>query len=689
MGPRLRPDPEETGKVGTSHLPSVTVAAGPPKEADIRIRLSTGSAVRPRPSAAIARAPARVPAFLGALVAALAMTLAGPPAAAIDAPAAAAVTCPASLQALLDATPSGGKVTVPPCTYRETVTINKPLTLRGYGATISGKDAAGTTVRPAWVIVNASDVTVEGFTMRDASNAAQTGAVRVKAGISRFTLHACDLGYAAGANVSIGVANSSVIEGCAIHHGGQEGVHMGGDGTNGRNNVLRNNRIYANNTAGFDPGWEAGGVKATRQTGLLMEGNEVYDNAGPGLWCDIDCRSITVRDNRVHHNDREGILFEISSGARISGNAVWNNGYGFAAWGWGAGISVSSSDRADVVGNTVAWNARGISVISQGRELAPNDHNTVHENVVVSAVGDGVVGWYDDKDGSLFSTANANTGSGNRYWIGAAEPTAYRFGWAGGQSTLAAFNATPGEEGGTYLTDAERDAALGAAGIPAEDGTLLPGSSAGDLRVSVALGRIGTTGVPATISWSPIALADAYRVQLQRDGGGSTTLRLSSPASRSVAVDLATGSRYLVRLRHRTPPATWSAWSAPALMTPARYEETTSLGAYRGTWRRVASTGASGGYVRYATTPGATAAFRFTGRAVAWIAPVGPTRGSARVYVDGRYRTTVNLHRSSADVRRVVYRAAWTASGAHTVEIHVVGTTGHPRVDVDAFAVIR
>ncbi len=98
-------------------------------------------------------------------------------------------------------------VTAPACTYRETVTINKPLTLRGYGATISGKDAAGSTVRSAWLVVNASDVTVEGFTMRDANNAAQTGAVKAKAGVSRFTLRACDLAYAAGANVSIGGAN--------------------------------------------------------------------------------------------------------------------------------------------------------------------------------------------------------------------------------------------------------------------------------------------------------------------------------------------------------------------------------------------------------------------------------------------------------------------------------------------------
>ena len=110
---------------------------------------------------------------------------------------------------------------------------------------------------------------------------------------------------------------------------------------------------------------------------------------------------------------------------------------------------------------------------------------------------------------------------------------------------------------------------------------------------------------------------------------------------------------------------------------------------YRGTWRRVVSAGASGGVVRTTATKGASATFRFTGRAVAWVAPVGSARGSARIYVDGVYRTTVSLYRAGADVRRVVYRAAWSARGTHTLEIRVVGTPGHPRVDVDAFAVLR
>jgi nitrous oxidase accessory protein NosD len=363
-------------------------------------------------------------------------------------------------------------VTAPACTYRETVTINKPLTLRGYGSTISGKDAAGTTVRPAWVVVNASDVTVEGFTMRDANNAAQTGAVKVKAGVSRFTLRACDLAYAAGANLSYGAANDSVVEDCAIHHAGQLGVAMGGDGTNGRDNVLRNSRIYANNTAGFDVEWEAGGLKATRQTRLRLEGNEVYDNAGPGFWCDIYCRDIVVAGNRIHHNSKTGIEFEVSTGATIRGNWIWENGWGKASWGWGAGIGVYSSGGAEVYDNIVAWNYSGISVISQDRQDWSHSatNNYVHDNTIIGEYDPQsdrwLTFWAQDWAGIIFNASSNNRGSGNRYWMNHAEDSRARFAWGGPRSSLAAFNATPGEEGGTYLTDAQKTSILTNAGMP-------------------------------------------------------------------------------------------------------------------------------------------------------------------------------------------------------------------------------
>jgi hypothetical protein len=57
--------------------------------------------------------------------------------------------------------------------------------------------------------------------------------------------------------------------------------------------------------------------------------------------------------------------------------------------------------------------------------------------------------------------------------------------------------------------------------------------------------------------------------------------------------------------------------------------------------------------------------------------------------VDGVYRTTVNLTRSSTLPRSIVFATSWSTRGTHSVKILVVGTEGHPRIDVDAFAVLR
>ena len=80
--------------------------------------------------------------------------------------------------------------------------------------------------------------------------------------------------------------------------------------------------------------------------------------------------------------------------------------------------------------------------------------------------------------------------------------------------------------------------------------------------------------------------------------------------------------------------------------------------------------------------------FRFTGRAVAIVAPKGASRGSAKLYVDGVYVSTVNLYRSVWKPRNVVAARSWTTAGKHTIRLVAVGTPRHSRVDIDAFLVI-
>jgi hypothetical protein len=59
--------------------------------------------------------------------------------------------------------------------------------------------------------------------------------------------------------------------------------------------------------------------------------------------------------------------------------------------------------------------------------------------------------------------------------------------------------------------------------------------------------------------------------------------------------------------------------------------------------------------------------------------------GSAKVYVDGVLKATVNAQSSSALNRVLAYAFEWAADGAHTLRIVNAATSGHPRTTVDGF----
>ena len=95
-----------------------------------------------------------------------------------------------------------------------------------------------------------------------------------------------------------------------------------------------------------------------------------------------------------------------------------------------------------------------------------------------------------------------------------------------------------------------------------------------------------------------------------------------------------------------------------------------------------------GGGALGAVGAGATATFAFTGSQVAWIATRAANRGQAAVALDGVPTTTVDLARSDTQYRRLVFGHAWPSSGPHTLTITVLGTPGHPYVDIDGLVVV-
>ena len=336
---------------------------------------------------------------------------------------------------------------------------------------VLGEDPSGqtveVTVRPDWVVVDAPDVTIEDFVMRHAASPAQFGGIHGSAGADRLTIRHVDLGDAHGALVSFHDLTGGSLLDSRLERGGQIGVKGGGDGV--RDLTIVGNEILDNNTEGFDTGWEAGGIKITNGTGVTIQSNVVTGNVGAGIWCDIDCSGVDITGNRVGENSRAGIMFEISRGAHIADNVVWDNGWGFATWAWGAGILISSASDALVERNTVAWNADGIAVVSQERGNPAWDRVTdVHviDNVVVAGPPGGwLLGMAEDWASGIHDAAADNTGLDNRFGEDPNHPRECLYVWMTCFDRLDSFSNTSAGTGSILMSDDERRAALAAVGL--------------------------------------------------------------------------------------------------------------------------------------------------------------------------------------------------------------------------------
>ncbi len=180
-----------------------------------------------------------------------------------------------------------------------------------------------------------------------------------------------------------------------------------------------------------------------------------------------------------------------------------------------------------------------------------------------------------------------------------------------------------------------------------------------------------------------------YELQQSVTGGAFKAVALPTPTTTSLPMALKLGVTTRFRVRATDGAGNRSSWATGSAFTPTLYEDTNSTLVYSGTWKRASSTTASGGTTTYATKAGAKVSLTFTGSGVAFVAPLGPTRGSVAISIDGGPQQTMNLHSSSVVARRVAFTWGWYAVGKHTITVRVLGTAGHPRVDVDAFEVLR
>jgi outer membrane translocation and assembly module TamA len=131
------------------------------------------------------------------------------------------------------------------------------------------------------------------------------------------------------------------------------------------------------------------------------------------------------------------------------------------------------------------------------------------------------------------------------------------------------------------------------------------------------------------------------------------------------------------------------AWAYSRTLSPRVVQQSSSAVRFSGTWGRSSDSRFSGGSARYTSTSGKAVSYTFTGRSVALVALRAPSRGKARVYVNGTYQATVDLYRSSSLFRAVAWQKTWSTTATRTIRVVVLGTGGRPRVEADAFVVVK
>jgi Pro-kumamolisin, activation domain len=201
------------------------------------------------------------------------------------------------------------------------------------------------------------------------------------------------------------------------------------------------------------------------------------------------------------------------------------------------------------------------------------------------------------------------------------------------------------------------------------------------------VGPVNSTD-PVTVSWNGTDATSGinhYTLYQSKDGGAYT--QVATPVAKSSVQNITAGHTYQYKVTAADNAGNTSAATAGSSYKLSLVQENSGAIKYSAGWKRQALTGAYGGQVEYANVAGKTATLTIKGTQIAWVSTQGPTRGSASVKLDSGATVTINTHTTSPQTAHIVDVVSG-AAGTHTLVVKVLGTSGHPRVDIDAFLVL-
>jgi serine protease len=230
----------------------------------------------------------------------------------------------------------------------------------------------------------------------------------------------------------------------------------------------------------------------------------------------------------------------------------------------------------------------------------------------------------------------------------------------------------------------------GAASDPSNSVTPFAPPAAKAASSAIVAPAIGSGKIIVRVSW-PAATGGnggivAYQLQKKVNTNAWTTVTLASPAATSIDLKLGVGRTYRWRVRARDAAGTWSGWAASPAGVLKRVNATATKFSYKGTYKKVALSGAVGGTVVRVSSGRATISFK--GTSWAFVTTRGSSFGIADLWLDGAKVQSVDTYAANLLTARLVYSGT-VAAGTHTFQMRASGlrnasSTG-ARVDVDAF----
>jgi parallel beta-helix repeat protein len=294
-----------------------------------------------------------------------------------------------TIQAAVNAAPSGSTIKVAPAVYDEDVTVSKPLTILGGQVLMSGETGPSTVeFQSAGFTVSANNVTINGFTLEpnpDSTSVPPLFAILASnSAHSKFINNAINNAELAlgGGVTSSQVANNSGDFEIEVINATSSAANSDDTLTD---NTITGGSVFLSDTA----------------TGAVLTGNSVLNGGG----FENIANNVKFVGNTADNND-EGFTDFGAGTETFTKNVADNNG--------DTGFDISANGTVSMTGNTATGNGTGIDVFGTGATTLVSNTANANTSLGIEVSGGG-------SPTIRLNTASNNLGDG--FAVNAASPT--------------------------------------------------------------------------------------------------------------------------------------------------------------------------------------------------------------------------------------------------------------------------